>query len=96
MTGSVLAAVIIPIVVVIALAAWLAMVYYADAHPGRPGRDAVADRSIADEAASDRTRHQNERRVTTSSGSEEASWGQDAAQPGDRAAGPPDADRSPR
>jgi hypothetical protein len=34
MTGSALAPIIIPIVVVIALAAWLAMIFYADAHPG--------------------------------------------------------------
>jgi hypothetical protein len=34
MTGSALAPIIIPIVVVIALAWWLAMIFYADAHPG--------------------------------------------------------------
>jgi hypothetical protein len=33
MTGSTLAAVVIPIVVVIVLAVWLAMVFYADSHP---------------------------------------------------------------
>jgi hypothetical protein len=34
MTGSSLAPIIIPIVAMIALAGWLAMVYYAEAHPG--------------------------------------------------------------
>jgi hypothetical protein len=33
MTGSFWAPIIIPIVVVLALAAWLALVWYADAHP---------------------------------------------------------------
>jgi hypothetical protein len=33
MTGSLLAHIIIPVVTVLALAAWLAMVFYADAHP---------------------------------------------------------------
>ncbi len=33
MTGSSLAPIVIPIVVVISLAAWLFMVYYADSHP---------------------------------------------------------------
>ena len=34
MTGSSLAPIIIPIVALIALSGWLAMVYYANAHPG--------------------------------------------------------------
>jgi hypothetical protein len=34
MTGSSLAPIMIPIVVMIALTGWLAMVYYANAHPG--------------------------------------------------------------
>ncbi len=33
MTGSTLAPIVIPIVVAIGLAAWLAMIYYAAAHP---------------------------------------------------------------
>jgi len=33
MTGSLLAHVIVPVVAVLALAVWLAMVFYADAHP---------------------------------------------------------------
>jgi hypothetical protein len=33
MTGSTLAAVVIPIVAMTALAVWLAMVFYADSHP---------------------------------------------------------------
>lgn len=33
MTGSALAPVIIPIVAIVALAAWLTLVFYADAHP---------------------------------------------------------------
>lgn len=34
MTGSFLVLIITPIVVIIALAFWLGMVYWADAHPG--------------------------------------------------------------
>jgi hypothetical protein len=34
MTGSALAPIIIPIVALIALAAWLAMIFYAEAHQG--------------------------------------------------------------
>jgi hypothetical protein len=33
MTGSALAPFVIPIVVIVALAAWLALVFHADAHP---------------------------------------------------------------
>jgi hypothetical protein len=40
MTGSVLALVVIPIVAALGLAAWLAMVFYADANPlGRRPQD---------------------------------------------------------
>ncbi len=38
MTGSALAPVIISVVAIAALAAWLAMVFYADAHPSQAGR----------------------------------------------------------
>jgi hypothetical protein len=34
MTGSVLVAIITPIVAVIALACWLGMIFWADGHPG--------------------------------------------------------------
>jgi hypothetical protein len=46
MTGSLLAHVIVPVVSVLALAAWLAMVFYADAHPRwtKPPRSARAGR----------------------------------------------------
>ena len=42
MTGSALAPVIIPVVVIAALAAWLGMIYYADAHPGYHSRRTVS------------------------------------------------------
>ena len=43
MTGSSLLAIILPIVAIVALAAWLAMVFWADAHPGRkaPGAQVI-------------------------------------------------------
>jgi hypothetical protein len=43
MTGSSLLPIILPIVAIVALAAWLGMVFWADAHPGRkaPGADAL-------------------------------------------------------
>lgn len=43
MTGSPQAALIIAIVSVISLAAWLAMVFYADAHPPRAEGDVAAE-----------------------------------------------------
>ncbi len=42
MTGSFWAPIIIPIVAMIVLAAWLAMVYHADAHPGWKAHSAAA------------------------------------------------------
>jgi hypothetical protein len=46
MTGSLLAHIMIPVVSVLALAAWLAMVFYADAHPRwkKPPRSARTGR----------------------------------------------------
>jgi hypothetical protein len=43
MTGSSLVPIILPIVAIVALAAWLGMVFWADAHPGRkvPGAEAA-------------------------------------------------------
>jgi hypothetical protein len=41
MTGSFLVPIIVPIVALIALGAWLGMVFWADAHPGRKA-DAAA------------------------------------------------------
>jgi hypothetical protein len=54
--------------VIIAMAAWLAMVFYADAHPGHAGGDAAASQGIAGEPASGDARQQDERPETTSSG----------------------------
>jgi len=45
MDGSGLSLILIPIVVSISLGAWLVLVYYADAHPSGPGRDAGPDGS---------------------------------------------------
>lgn len=43
MTGSSLLPIILPIVAIVALAAWLAMVFWADAHAGRkaPGAHVI-------------------------------------------------------
>jgi hypothetical protein len=46
MSHSVLAAVIIPIVVIILLAVWLFMVYQADRHPGQGGRPETGRRAV--------------------------------------------------
>ena len=51
MTGSPLAPIVIPVVVVIALAAWLAVVFCADAHPGHAARDKAAEHVLAWAAA---------------------------------------------
>jgi hypothetical protein len=46
MSHGVLAAIIIPIVVVILLAVWLFMVYRADRHPGQGGRPETGRRAV--------------------------------------------------
>ena len=62
MTGSTLFLVLISVVVVIVLAAWIVLVFYADAHPAwrRPGASATARpldcRSTARPAAHQETR----------------------------------------
>jgi hypothetical protein len=52
MTGSPLVGVIVPVVGVIVLAAWLALVFYADAHPGHAARATAAERGIGSETTS--------------------------------------------
>jgi len=47
MTGSALVPVIIIPVVIVALAAWLALVYYADAHPGYRTRKTLSETGAA-------------------------------------------------
>jgi len=61
MTGSPQAAIIIAIVSVISLAAWLAMVFYADAHPPRPESDTAAGRDGGDGTTGDAGRQQDDR-----------------------------------
>ena len=83
MTASPLAHIIIPIVVIIALAAWLAMVFYAAAHPGHAGRDAAARQGTAGEPDSGDAQQQDEHPETTSGGNCESSpERQDTAHPG--------------
>jgi hypothetical protein len=45
-TGTNAAAIVTPIVAFIALAAWLAMVFYADSHPQYPSGPRSSDREI--------------------------------------------------
>jgi hypothetical protein len=47
MTGSAVAPVVIPVVIIVALAAWLAMVFYADAHPPHAGRRTASEPGTA-------------------------------------------------
>lgn len=51
MAGSTSALLIIPIVVVIVLAAWIALVFYADAHPVWQRGASSSERSTNDRAA---------------------------------------------
>jgi hypothetical protein len=84
MTGSPLAPVIIAIVSVISLTLWLAMVFYADAHPGYAESDAMAEHGSASEISSKHGREQNDRAESISSGNRgSARESRDAAQPGD-------------
>ena len=55
MTGSALAPVVIPIVAFLALAAWLGMVYYADAHPAVHAREDRAPGEEREETAHEDT-----------------------------------------
>jgi hypothetical protein len=58
MTGSVLAAVVIPIVTFLALIAWIALVFYADAHPPGRGRHAHAPGGAYGGSASQGVQHE--------------------------------------
>ena len=51
MTGSTMALIVIPIVNAIGLAAWLAMVFYADAHPQHRSRTAKPAKEIPEQTA---------------------------------------------
>jgi ABC-type nitrate/sulfonate/bicarbonate transport system substrate-binding protein len=82
MTGSPLVGILVPVAVVIVLAAWLALVFYADAHPDHAARAAAAERGIASETTSGDARQRDEHRENTSSPEE-----QDAAHPGGRSTG---------
>lgn len=89
MTGSALALVIIPVVVVIVLAAWLALVFHADAHPGHAARAAAAERGIASETTSGDARLRDERHENASGGDGESSpEEQDGAHSGGSSTGP--------
>lgn len=65
MIGSPLAPVVTAIVSVIALAVWLAMVFYADAHPPQAGSHVVAERDNGREITGHDGRQQNDRPETT-------------------------------
>ena len=65
MIGSPLAPVVTAIVSVIALAVWLAMVFYADAHPPQAGKHVVAERDSGREITGHDEREQNDRPETT-------------------------------
>ena len=54
MTGSGLAAILIPIAGTILLAAWLALVFYAGGHPRRAGNPAAGRQSPGPAALADR------------------------------------------
>jgi len=47
MTGSSLVPIVVPIVAILALTAWLSMVYYAAAHPGWKSRPASSQQPPA-------------------------------------------------
>jgi hypothetical protein len=46
MSGSTLAVILIPVVVAICLAVWIAMVFRADRHPHSSGRGGAPDREV--------------------------------------------------
>ena len=84
MTASPLAAVIIAIVSIISLALWLAMVFYADAHPRYAESDAMAERGSASEISGKHGREQNDRTENMSNGDGEAAReSRGITQPGD-------------
>jgi hypothetical protein len=65
MIGSPLAPVVTAIVSVIALAVWLAMVFYADAHPPQADSHVAAERDSGREITGYDERQQNDRPETT-------------------------------
>jgi len=83
-----LVGVIVPVVGVIVLAAWLALVFYADAHPGRAARFTAEERGIASETDSGDARQRDERQENASGGEGESSpEEQDGAHSGGRSTG---------
>jgi hypothetical protein len=87
MTGSSLVPFIVPVVAALALAAWLAMVFYAEAHPRWKTHSAAqAPRAVGAASRAD-AREQNERQEHTLV----AADGDEAAEPGKpgRSASPP-------
>ena len=86
MTGSSLVPFIIPVVAALALAAWLAMVFYAEAHPRWKTHSAAQAPRVAGTASRADAREQNERQERTPV----AADGDEAAEPGkpERAASP--------
>jgi hypothetical protein len=83
MTGSFWAPIIIPIVAMIALAAWLTMVYHADAHPGWKAHSAATSTGSTGATVRDNAREQMMRRDLASL----ARHDEDAAKLGDHDGG---------
>jgi hypothetical protein len=75
MIGSPLAPIVTAIVSVIALAVWLAMVFYADAHPPQADSHAVAGRDRGREITGHDGRQQNDPPGTTPAHAPEAEGG---------------------
>ena len=88
MAGSPLVGIIVPVAGVIVLAAWLALVFYADAHPRDAARATAAERGIASETTSGDARQRDERQENASGGDGESSpEEQDGAHAGGRSTG---------
>jgi hypothetical protein len=75
MIGSPLAPIVTAIASVIALAVWLAMMFYADAHPPQADSHAVAGRDRGREITGQDGRQQNDRPGTTPAHAPEAEGG---------------------
>lgn len=75
MTGSFLVPIIVPIVAIITLAAWLGMVYWADANPGWKARSVVRDPEPIDLRRPPRATARSEDRIQSMGGEVESSKG---------------------
>jgi hypothetical protein len=94
MTGSFWAPIVIPIVAVIALAVWLAMVYHADAHPGWKAHSGAPSSGVGSTTAGADARKQTTRREAMTVARRDEDTGKLGDRDGGEPAAPPPSRRA--